>query len=208
MVAASSVKIMNEKDSRVLNISVNSTDSKVAADFANALAQEYILQNKEERWRAYQQTGEWLSRAQEELRTKLRQSEEKLQAYARASGIQLTSENNSVEEEKLRQIQTELSHAQADRIAKQSLFAATTSSQGASRPDVLDSSPLRQYQVKLAELRIQMADLSTSLTPAHPRVKRLKAQIDELESTLSNERNDSLSELATSTRQRYGAKIS
>jgi polysaccharide biosynthesis transport protein len=203
IMAAGTVKVLNGKDTRVLNIFVDSTDPQVAADFANKLAEEYIQQNVEERWNAYQRTGEWLDRAQDELRVKLQQSEEKLQAYARASGILLTSEHDSVEVEKLRQVQAELSRAQSDRIAKQSLFAATTSGKGATSPDVLDSGPLRQYQVQLAELRRQMADLTTSLTPAHPKVKRIKAQIEELESTLAKERSD----IVERTRSEYQAAL-
>jgi uncharacterized protein involved in exopolysaccharide biosynthesis len=48
---------------------------------------------------------------------------------------------------------------------------------------VLDDS-LREYHVKLADLRRQLAELSDSLTPAHPKVKRVQAQIVSLEAEL------------------------
>src|SRR4030095_2179703 len=42
----------------------------------------------------------------------------------------------------------------------------------------------------LAELRRQLSELTSSLTPAHPKVLRVQAQISELESTLTSERRN------------------
>ena len=63
----------------------------------------------EDRWDAYNTTGQWLTRAQEELKLKLEASEQRLQEYARSSGLLFTGEDRSVAEEKLRQLQDELS---------------------------------------------------------------------------------------------------
>ena len=105
----------------------------------------------------------------EDVRIKLEKSEEQLQGYARTAGLLFTSEKDNVAEEKLRQLQEELSKAQADRVTEQSKYELATTASPDSLPEVLDDATLKDYQVKLTDLRRQLAELSSALTPAHPR---------------------------------------
>ena len=188
--AVGSLKATAAREGRIIEITSDSTSPSLAARAANSLAAEYMEQKLEERWNTFQRTGEWLGRAHEELKGKLEKSEEKLQEYARSSGLLFTAPDRSVAEEKLGQLQAELSRAQAERMAREANYKSTMAKSAESLSEVLDSGPLGQYQVQLADLRRQMADLSSSLTPAHPKVIRLQAQINELQSTLARERNN------------------
>ena len=188
--ATSTLKVTPAKENRLVEIVCDSTDPRVAADFVNTLVSEFMEQRMEDRWDVYNTTGEWLTRAQEELKLKLEASEQRLQEYAKASGLLFMGEDRSVADEKLRQLQAELSVAQADRIQKEAKYNLTVSGSTESLPEVLDNGPLAQYQVKLADLRRELALLTSSLTPAHPKVVRVQAQISELESTLISERQN------------------
>jgi capsular exopolysaccharide synthesis family protein len=199
-VAAASLKVTSGRespipDSRILEITCSSTDPQVAADFVNNLVEEYIQQCREERWNVFQQTGEWLQRAQEDLKGKLEKSEERLHNFALESGLLITSEKDNVAEERLRQLQAELSKAQADRIIKQAQFGIAASGSGESLSEGFDKGPSRQYEVQLADLRRQLAELSSSLTPAHYKVQHVQAQITELESILAKERQEIIKRL-------------
>jgi uncharacterized protein involved in exopolysaccharide biosynthesis len=180
LVAKANLKVRSSAQTRLVEILFDSPDSKLAADFANTLANEFIEQNLEVRWNATKRTGEWLGRQLDDMKIKLEKSEDQLQAYGRVSGLLFTSEKDSVGEEKLKQVQQELSKAQADRAAKQSQYEIASSSPAESLPEVLDNGPMKEYQVKLAELRRQLAELSATLTPAHYRVKRVEAQVAEV----------------------------
>ena len=94
-------------------------------------------------------------------------------------GTQLIEDN--VAEEKLRQLQEELSKAHGERVTKQSKYELVSSAPPESLPEVLDDKTLEDYQVKLTDLRRQLAELSSSLTPAHPSVKKVQAQVTTLE---------------------------
>lgn len=195
--AAGSIIVKTQRESRIVEISCSSTDPQLAADFLNTLANEYIQQSLDERWNIYQRTGEWLTRAQEDLRTKLEKSEERLHEFARTSELVFTSEKDNVAEQKLKQLQEELSRAEAERITKQAQFGIVASHSPDSLPEGFDGGPLRQYQSQLVELRRQLAELSSSFTPAHYKVKRVQAQIAELESTLATERTNIISRKRT-----------
>ncbi|MCL4401468.1 MAG: GumC family protein [Acidobacteria bacterium] len=186
--AVRDLKIRTQPNTRVIEIWYDSTDPRLAAEFANTLANEFIEYNLRERWATSQHTSDWLTRQLEALKTKLEKSEAQLQSYARRSGLVITSETGNVTEERLRQIQDELSKAQADRIVRQSQYELATQASPDSLPQVLEDPGLREYHNKLTELRRQLAELTSTLTPAHPKVIKLEAQIKTLQSALERAR--------------------
>ena len=189
--------IETEPKTRLIEILYNSPDPQLAAEFANTLTAEFTQQNLEARWKSTQQTGEWLTRQMDDVRIKLEKSEDDLQSYASASGLLFTSEKDNVAEEKLRQLQEELSKAQADRDVAQSKFESASKASPDSLPEVLDDKTMGEYQVRLADLRRQLAELSSSLTPAHPAVKKVQAQIVALESAVASKRGNFVERIRT-----------
>ncbi len=187
--AAEELEVRAQGQTRIVEVVVESTDPQVAAEFANTLAEEFIDQNLEARWATTQRTGEWLARQLEEMRVKLEQSEDELQAYARSAGLLYTREQYSIAEEKLQQIQAELSKAEADRIGKQSRYEMARTSPPEVLPDVLNDTALRDYQARITELRREEAELTTTFTREHPRVKRVRAQLAAMEAAFSGVRD-------------------
>ena len=184
--AAGSLTVRATGETRIVEILADSTDPKVAAEFANTLISEFVDRNLDARWQTTQHTSEWLTRQLEEMRIKLERSEGKLQSYARRTGLLYTSGQNNVAEERLRQLQEALSQAQADRITRQSRHEMVSSSPLGTLPYIVDDSSLRDYQAKLTDLRRQEAELSTTYTPVHSKVKRVQAQMRTLETALND----------------------
>ena len=208
------LKVSTEASTRLVEIQYDSKDPQLAADFLNSLTTEFIQQNLEARWKTSQQTGEWLTRQMEDVRIKLEKSEDELQAYAHASGLLFTSEKvgsqlveDNVAEEKLRQLQEQLSTAHGERVTKQSKFELVSSAPPESLPEVLDDKTLEDYQVKLTDLRRELAELSSTLTLAHPSVKKVEAQVATLEAALQREQRTSSSASATNMNPPIAARI-
>jgi len=190
--AGASVNARLMSDTRIVEIVSDSTDPQVAADFANTLVTEYIDQSLESRWKNAHRTGDWLTRQLEDLRINLEKSEDKLQTYARSSGLMFTAEKENVSEQRLRQLQEELSKAQGERVMNQARYETAATSSAESLPEVLDDASLQDYQKKLTELRQQLAELTAAFTNAHPKVERVQAQINAVQSSLERERGNIL----------------
>jgi polysaccharide biosynthesis transport protein len=182
------LKIRADGKSRIVDVYYDSTDPAFAAALVNTLVQEFIETNLEARWKMSQHTSEWLSRQLDGMRIKLERSEGALQSYARKTGLTFTSENDNISEGKLRQLQEELSKAQASRILTQSRWELTKHSPPEALPDVLHDSSLRPLQDNLTELRRQRAELIITHTEQHSKVKQVDAQITLLEEALEKER--------------------
>lgn len=187
--AARNLKIRAAGQTRIVEIMCDSTDPRMAANFVNTLMNEYIEQKIEARWKMTERTGVWLTRQLDDMRVKLERSEDALQRYARNSGLMFTAdEKKSVAEEKLLQLQESLSKAQADRIEKQSRYEMAAQAPTETLSDVLNDSSLREYQIKLTDLRRQRSDLITVYTANQIKVKRIDAEIEAMETALKKER--------------------
>ncbi len=167
--------------SRILALSFDWVEPEFAAEFVNAVAAAYKQEVMESRWQSTQQTTEYLEKKLEDLKKELQNSEAALQQYANQTGLMYTNEKQSVEEERLRQLQAEWSQAQANRVARQSQYEIATNATTDTLPEVLDDATLRQYQGRLTELRRELAQLETRFKPTYPRIQELQAQIGEME---------------------------
>ena len=98
---AAASKVRSSGTNRIVEVSCDSTNAQIAADFCNTLTQEYIDQNLEARWKTTEYTGQWLTKQLQDLKVKLEKQEEELQAYARATGLVFTDEKNDVQQANL-----------------------------------------------------------------------------------------------------------
>jgi uncharacterized protein involved in exopolysaccharide biosynthesis len=186
--ASGSVRIRSVGQTRILEISVDSTNPRTASDFANLLVNEFQEQNMEARIQALQRTSQWLTRQLEEMRVKLERSEDELQSYARKSGLMFTADKNTVSEERLSQLQKSLSAAQAERIAKQTRYEMGVNNPAESLPDILNDSGLTEYKSKINELQRQLAELRLTYKDNYPKVQKAKLQLAEVEAAAERER--------------------
>jgi polysaccharide biosynthesis transport protein len=184
------IKVKPEGQSSLISLSVYGPTPKLTAETANVIAEQDIAELQEGRWNTATKTGEFLSRQLEELRSKLQASEDQLQEYARQVGLVYTSDAShaSVAEEKLRQIQQDLEKAESDTADKQSQLELAQSTSADTVPRVLDDGSLRADKDKITDLRRQLADLRTTLTPSHYKVKQIESQIEELQAQAARER--------------------
>jgi len=199
------VRIKPSLTSRIVEISCDSTNPKVAAQFANTVAEEYIAFNQESRFEASRNTGEWLNRQLQDLKIKLEKSEDELQNYATNANLMFLNTGDggekgggtreNVTEERLRQLQSETLKAQADRVDKQSHYESVKNASD-EELEALDDPTLGSYQSRLSELRRSLAELDVALMPANPKVAKVQAQIDTTVAELKKARKTVLSRMA------------
>jgi capsular exopolysaccharide synthesis family protein len=75
-------------------------------------------------------------------------------------------------------------------ITKQTRYEAVQKASPEGLPDNLDNTILKDYESKLADLRRQESALTTTLTSENPKVKKIDAQIAELEASVRSEFNN------------------
>lgn len=181
------------KRSRLVEISFESPDPELAARVVNTLAASFVEQSLEARWEATQKATEWLSQQLVGMKAKLEKSEEQLQKYARENGLlfieSAQGNQQNIVNERLRQLQEELTRAQADRFEKEAQYKLVQAGDFEALPGVVDNRLMQELTVKLAEQRREEAELLATFSAEYPKVKQVRSQIEETEKILERERS-------------------
>jgi polysaccharide biosynthesis transport protein len=192
------------KRSRLVEVSFESNDRNLAAQVVNTLASTYIQQNLEARWDASQKATEWLSQQLLDMKAKLEHSEDELQQYARDKGLLFLETDKGTTEnivaQRLRELQEELTKAQAQRFEKESLYALVQQGDFASLPGVFDNKLMQDLTEKLEELQRERSRLIAIFNADYPHVKEIQSQIDETQAVLTEERERAAKEITNDFR--------
>ena len=178
--------------SHLVAVRFESRDPELAARVVNTVAQDYIDQHLEARWQATEKAGEWLSQQLVGVKARLEKSEDELQDYARRKGLVFLETDKgasqNVANERMQQLQEQLTRAQGERYEKEALYRLVQTSDAGALPGVFDSKLIQDLSERLAELKRELAQLSTTFNPDYPRAKEIQSQIDEIRASLQEER--------------------
>ena len=194
--AAEHLTITPIKGTRLLKLQGEAHDPALAATLVNTLLDEYTQQEREGSQVHNDASGTWLHKQVDELRNNIEATERKLFAFSSSSGLVSLSETTNAPEERVRQLQQELSKAQVERFAVQSRYELVKGRSAGSSAQPSDSAALREYESKLADLQRQLADVSSLLTPNHYKVRQLEAQISVLAKAAHEEREKALEQVS------------
>jgi len=127
------------RQSRLVNVSFEAQDPRMAARIANAHAQLFIESNIERKFSASQQAVGWLNQRIKEEEKKLQHSEESLQAYREKQGLIDIDfgERQGIILQSLNDLNAALTKAQTEKIEKMQLYSELQKFSG--RPELAES---------------------------------------------------------------------
>lgn len=180
--------------SRLVRITFDSENPRLAASVVNTLAASYIQNDLQVHWDAAQKASAWLGEQLDALKVKLQKSEDDLQQYASANGLLYLAGDNgateSIVDQRLRELQDELTHAQADRYAKEAIFRLSESGDYNALPGVFDNKVTQDLMDRLGDLERQYAAMAPDFKPDYPKMKQLQSEINRTEQFLQQQREE------------------
>ncbi len=206
--------------SRVIVIAFSSHDPKLAAAAADAIAEGYIVLQREAKRDFTADAARFLSTQIGELRTKVQEAEAKVETFRSQNDLFSSggTTDSTLPQQQLGDLNAELARVraeQADAEAKADLIrAALKNGNGSSLPAVMNSPLIQRLVEQQVGLRAQIAQLSATLLPQHPRMKELNAQVNDLDRLIGVEARkiaeglDSEAGLAAAREQELSASLS
>jgi polysaccharide biosynthesis transport protein len=192
------LRVMLEPNTRIIDIHYRSPNRELAARVVNTVANTYIEQNFKTRFESTMQASDWLSRQLVDLQMKVETSQEKLVKYQKDHQILGTDDKQNITTAKLDELNKELTTAESERMQKESVYrlaeagdpqsaAAVVAGAVQDRTSSSSSSLLDKLQEQKADLKIQIAQLSTQFGPAYPKLAQLNNQIQEIDIQMQGE---------------------
>ena len=184
-----SIKISRLGHTNIVQIFATNKNPELASLMANTLIDRYIEHSFRENYAATAKISTWLDEKLNGLRTNLEKSQAHILDLQKDIGVYGIDQSHSVVAANLEELNKQYADAQVDRLLKESRLQEIRSSS----PDVIDAAIgatdplLAGGRSRLAQLNTEYTSLVQTYGYAYPRVKTLKAQIDELQQELERE---------------------
>ncbi|HJZ62786.1 MAG TPA: polysaccharide biosynthesis tyrosine autokinase [Candidatus Acidoferrum sp.] len=183
-----SLSVKRVPNSRLLDVTFESTDAQLAARVVNAHIENFREENFKSRYQAIAQASSWLADQLDELKVKVQKSEDARLEYERKNQIWELDDKSNVATQRLADLNKQVTDAQTERMKKQALYEFAKSADAESVPELRADSVLQDLYKKRSELSGQYADALAQTGPNFPKVQRIQGQIKETEQLIDNEK--------------------
>lgn len=183
-----------------IEITATSEDPLMAADIANAFADQYIVDQLDQKFETYNLVNSYLAGAVEKKRIELRKAEAAVENYRAANGL-FSVRGTLLSEQQISDLQAQLVLQEANLAERQAKLTTVNRrlSLGAGPEaitDVLTSQVIGALRAKQADLTRRQADLETRYGPKHPLMDKIKSEADDIKRQINEEMNRIVAGLA------------
>src|ERR1700676_2849276 len=198
--AALSVKRV--PNSRLMDVSFESTNPLLAAQTVNTHIKNFIEQNFQSRYEATTRASTWLTDQLNDWKIRVEKSEDARITYERQNQIwALDGDKQNVTTQRLADLNKQLTDAQSERMRKQSLFEFAKAGEMESVPQIRDNAAVQDLIRKRNEIYSQYNDALNQYGPNFPKVQRLQSQLKEVDATAEKEKKGVLVRLESEYRE-------
>ncbi|MCI4643745.1 MAG: polysaccharide biosynthesis tyrosine autokinase [Hyphomonadaceae bacterium] len=168
----SSISVSRLGPTYIIDIRARSENPELAALMANAVAEQYIVEQLEAKLEAARRQNLWLSERLEDLRTEVNAKESAVEEYRTSSGL-LTAQGSSLTEQQIsdltrQQQQRQSVLSEAESRLNDVRIRMNSGSGVDAIAEVLGSQEISNLRQQQAEIQRRAADLATRYGPLHP----------------------------------------
>ena len=190
-----SLSVRRVPNSRLMEVSFESTDPQLAARMVNAHLETYIEQNYRRSYEATMQASRWLAGQLDELKIRVEKSENARIEYERQNQIWTVDDKQNITTQRLGELNKELTDVQSDRIRKQALYEFAKAGELEAVPQLRNNVVLQELQRRRAELSLQYTDAVNQYGPNFPKVQRMQAQMKDVDEQITHQSKGIIVEL-------------
>jgi succinoglycan biosynthesis transport protein ExoP len=196
-----SLGIRRVPNSRLLDVSFESTDPQFAARVVNEHIRNFQDQNIKSRYDETARATAWLRDQLEELKIKVQESEDKRIAYERKNQIWTLDDKSNITTQRLADVNKALTDAQDDRMRKEALYEFAKAGDIADVPALRDNATLQALNQKRQGVSADYVDAVNQYGPNFPKVLRLQAQLKDIDQLLQKENVNTLHRIESEYRE-------
>src|SRR6266576_3921457 len=196
-----SLSVKRVPNSRLMDVSFESTDPRLAARIANAHISTYVEQNYRSKYESTTQASNWLADQLSELKVKVQKSEDARIAYERQNQIWTLDDKQNITTQRLSDINKQLTDAQSERMKKESLYQFAKSGNLDAVPQIQSNLALTELFKKRSEVSSEYTDAQNQYGPNFPKVQRLQAQLKDYDQSIEKEKKNILDVLESDYRE-------
>lgn len=186
------LKVEPVKNSRIVNISYEYPEPRLAAAIADGIANAYVEQVLDMKMGTARQAVEWMSKKIEEQKKKLEESQQALQAYMKDKDIVELENKEAVTPLKLQNLSYQLIQAEAKRRESEALYnqvksLGNSTSEALTVPAIAGDSVIQALRTEEIKMEKDIIEMSKKFGEKHPQMVRLKEDLRAVRDKLASE---------------------
>jgi capsular exopolysaccharide synthesis family protein len=176
-------------NTQIVEVRFRSTDPKLATLAANAVVEQYMQRNLQSHYDGTVQVSNWLSKQMEDLQSKAAESQEKLADFQKRNNVLPTSgdDSSNIVTDRLKILNEQLTQAEADRIVKEARHRVALTGDPELIANVVPSTTIQVLRTQEADLKAQLAQLSSKYGSGYPKVREIQNQLARLDGAIAAE---------------------
>ena len=181
------LEVVPERDTTIISLSFSNTDPALTRDVVNAHIKEFIAWQMDKRLDAAASARIQLEKQIDIARINLERAEKQLNEFAQKAGIVSLNSNLNIIYRQLEEMNSALATAQADRIARESLYKQATSQNINSQSIVTENQLIQNLRQELAKVEAEYQENYSIFKDDYPKLKNIKAKMHDLERRIGAE---------------------
>jgi len=184
--------VAQERDSRIISVTVSTTDPQLSARIANAVASAHVARRAQLSISDTADASGWLREEIDRLRVSVQEAESAVANFRVENDLFTGQNNTSLLDQELSNISAQITAAQERKNAAESRATLIRGLIERNQPiegvaDVRDSVVIQRLSEEKARLQGERAQRSATMLANHPSIRALNAQIAELNNQISLE---------------------
>jgi succinoglycan biosynthesis transport protein ExoP len=196
-----SLGVKRVPNSRLMDVTFESTDPQFAARIVNEHIKNFQDQNIKSRYDETTRATTWLHDELDELKIKVQESEDKRIAYERKNQIWTLDDKQNITTQRLSDINKSLTDAQGERMRKESLYQFAKAGDIGDVPQLRENPILQSLIQKRQTASEEYIDAVGQYGPNFPKVQRLQAQLKDIDQLIQKEQVNTLNRIETDYRE-------
>jgi succinoglycan biosynthesis transport protein ExoP len=202
-----SLGVKRVPNSRLMDVSFESTDPQFAARTVNEHIKNFQEQNIRGRYDETTRATTWLRDELDELKIKVQESEDKRIAYERKNQIWTLDDKSNITSQRLADVNKALTDVQQERMKKEALYQFAKAGDIADVPQLRDSPMLQSLTQKRQATSQEYSDALNQYGPNFPRVQRLQSQLKDIDQLIQKENVNTLSHIEADYREAHQREL-
>ena len=183
-----SLTVSPVRNSEMIEVSYVSSDPVLTASLTNAAMDEFIQMQMDTSLEASKTAGQFLAKQIRASQIKLEESELELNEFGKKLGIVSLNPDHNLVIKQLEEVNSTLAKASSDRIAKEAMFKQNMQLDEKSLDQVVNNELIQNLKNQYSALEAEYTDLGVTFKADYPKMRQLKAKMDEIASRIDKEK--------------------
>jgi capsular exopolysaccharide synthesis family protein len=194
------------RDTILVELSFTSPSPAMAAEIANAYAEEFIDFSIQKRYDTTQQASNFLTEQISNLRDDLAAKERELQRYGQEKDIVFLSENESTVVSSFADLYNAYNEARLERIDAEAEYRGLKDFEGDAVSPVISDPAIQELKTEFLRLQAEYREKSNQLLPDHPEMVRTRARLDSLNEEINKAADTAMARLRAAQNKEVSIK--